>query len=128
VKFLIVFLGSGIGGALRLGVSLVVSGSLGNRFPYATLIINVVGSFLMAVIAEYFALRSGLPQHWRLFLTTGIVGGFTTFSTYSLEIVLLYERGEPWMAVAYALGSVVLGCGGLMAGLALIRNLVVVPS
>jgi CrcB protein len=124
LKFLIVFLGAGIGGALRHGVNLAASGLLGSQFPYGTLIINIVGSFLMGVIAEYFALKGHLPPAWRLFLTTGLLGGFTTFSTFSLDSALLYERGELLMAVIYAMGSVIFAIGGLFAGLFLIRNLV----
>ena len=65
------------------------------------MMINVLGSFAMGLIAEYFALRRGLPQHWRLFLTTGILGGFTTFSAFSLEAALLYERGQIGGAAIY---------------------------
>lgn len=119
--FFIVFVGAGIGGALRHGVNLVVMRGLGMGFPWGTLAINVLGSFLMGVIAEYFALRAGLPQPWRLFLTTGILGGFTTFSTYSLEIAGLYENGNGGLSAVYAVGSVVLGVAGLFLGLALVR-------
>jgi CrcB protein len=124
MKFLIVFLGAGIGGAVRHGVNIVVPGLLGIQFPYSTFIINVAGSFLMGVIAEYFALKGHLPQAWRLFLTTGILGGFTTFSTFSLDTALLYERGESWAAVTYAMGSVILAIGGLFAGLFFVRHMV----
>src|SRR5580700_4579356 len=92
--FLIVFLGGGIGAALRHGVNIAAARLFGTVFPYGTLIINVLGSLAMGLIAEYFALKAGLPQRWRLFLTTGILGGFTTFSAFSLEAVLLYERGQ----------------------------------
>lgn len=81
---LIVFLGAGIGGAMRHGVNLAVLRLGWTAFPAGTLVINVLGSFLMGVLAEYFALRVHLPQQWRLFLTTGILGGFTTFSTFSM--------------------------------------------
>jgi CrcB protein len=124
MNFLIVFLGAGIGGALRHGVNLAASAFLGSQFPYGTLIINIVGSFLMGVIAEYFAMKGFLPQAWRLFLTTGILGGFTTFSTFSLDTALLYERGELLMAGVYAMGSMILAIGGLFAGLSLVRNMV----
>lgn len=122
VGFLIVFLGAGLGGACRHGVNLAALRCLGpGGFPYGTLAVNVLGSFLMGVIAEYFALRSGLPQHWRLFLTTGILGGFTTFSAFSLETALLYERGQALAALAYVLSSVGLSVGALFAALALLR-------
>ena len=120
--FLIVFLGSGIGGALRHGVNVFTS-QTGMTFPYGTMGVNIVGSFIMGLIAGYFALKGSLPQEARLFLTTGILGGFTTFSAYSLDAMLLYERGEVGAAAGYALGSVVLSILALAAGLAIIRSL-----
>jgi CrcB protein len=122
--YLIVFLGGGIGAALRHGINVYAFRLAGTGFPYGTLFINVVGSFAMGIIAEYFALKSGLPQHWRLFLTTGILGGFTTFSAFSLEAALLYERGQVAGAAIYVVASVVLAIAGLFAGLAIIRALV----
>jgi CrcB protein len=125
VGFLIVFMGAGIGGAFRHGVSLVAPSLLGSgAFPYSTLGINVLGSFLMGLIAEYFAIKSGLPVQLRLFLTTGVLGGFTTFSAFSLETVLLYEKGLSGAAFAYAIGSVILGVGALFLALMLVRALV----
>src|SRR5262245_49732573 len=91
--FLIVFLGGGLGAALRPGVNLDSARLLGTAFPYRTLFENVSGSLAMGLIAGYFAFRSGGGhQYWQLFLTTGILGGYTTFSAYSLDAVLLYER------------------------------------
>lgn len=121
--FLYVFLGGGVGAALRHGVNLVVARWLGTSFNYATMIENVTGSFIMGVLVAYFAFKGGVSQHARLFLTTGILGGYTTFSAFSLDTILLYERGEPWLATLYALLSVVLSVGGLVAGLALVRSL-----
>jgi len=121
--FLIVFLGGGIGAALRHGVNLIAPRLLGTHFPYATLFENVTGSLVMGLLAGYFAFRSGdTAQTWRLFLTTGILGGYTTFSTYSLDSMLLYERGEIGLAALYVIGSVVLSIGGLAAGLSLVRH------
>lgn len=124
MNYLIVFLGAGIGGAMRHGVNVAALRLVGAGFPWGTLAINIAGSFAMGVIAEYFALKSGLPQHWRLFLTTGVLGGFTTFSAFSLEVALLYERGELMAAGLYMLGSAVLAVAGLFAGLYVIRALV----
>src|SRR5271170_1525116 len=122
--FLIVFLGGGIGAALRHGINLAAFRLLGTAFPYGTLFINVAGSVAMGLIAEFFALKAGLPQHWRLFLTTGILGGFTTFSAFSLEAALLYERGNLIGAAIYVVSSVVLAVGALFAGLAIVRAIV----
>src|SRR5215475_10067872 len=87
--FLVVFLGGGVGAALRHGVNLVVARWLGTSFNYATLIENVSGSIVMGLIVGYFAFKDGgsVSQHWRLFLTTGILGGYTTFSAFSLDTI-----------------------------------------
>ena len=119
--FLIVFLGGGLGAALRHGVNLLGM-RLGGAFPYATAFENIGGSIVMGLLAGYFAFKSGAPQHLRLFLTTGILGGYTTFSTYSLDAMLLYERGEMGLAALYVIGSVVLGIGGLAICLIAMRQ------
>jgi len=121
--FVIVFLGGGIGAALRHGFNLIFARLLGTAFPYATLFENVTGSLAMGLLVAFFAFKSGIPQHWQLFLTTGILGGYTTFSTFSLDVALLYERGELGLAATYVLLSVALSIGGLFAGLALVRGL-----
>ena len=107
--FLIVFLGGGIGAALRHGVNLASARLLGTAFPYATLFENVTGSLVMGLLAGYFAFKGDASQCWRLFLTTGILGGYTTFSAFSLDAALLYERGELGLAALYvvALGRAV---------------------
>jgi fluoride exporter len=120
--FLIVFIGGGLGSALRHGVNLVSARLLGTAFPYHTLIINVTGSLVMGLIAGYFAFKGDASQHWRLFLTTGILGGYTTFSAFSLDAALLYERGTPGLAALYVFASVILSIIGLFAGLAVVRN------
>jgi CrcB protein len=120
--YLIVFLGAGIGGALRHGVNVGSARLFGYGFPYGTMIVNVVGSFLMGVLAGYFAFRPGLAQHARLFLTTGILGGFTTFSAFSLDTALLVERHAYGLAAGYAVGSVAASESALFFGLALFRG------
>jgi CrcB protein len=122
--FLIVFVGGGIGAALRHGFNLAFARLFGTAFPHATLFENVGGSVAMGVLVALFAFRSGVPHHWQLFLTTGILGGYTTFSTFSLDVALLYERGEIGLAALYVLLSVALSIGGLFGGLALVRSLV----
>ena len=121
MRYLIVFLGGGVGAALRHGVNVVAARLLGTAFPYATTIENVSGSLLMGLLAGYFAFRGGISQHWQLFLTTGILGGYTTFSTFSLDTALLYERGAVGLAALYILLSVLLSIGGLFAGLWFMR-------
>lgn len=124
MNVLIVFLGAGLGGAMRYGVNVAALRLVGAGFPWGTLAINIVGSLAMGLVAEYFALKSGLSQQWRLFLTTGVLGGFTTFSAFSLEVALLYERGEMLAAAVYMLASAVLAVAGLFAGLYIVRALV----
>jgi CrcB protein len=121
--FLIVFLGGGIGSALRHGVNLAGARLAGTSFPYSTLFANITGSLVMGLLAGYFAFKGGAPQHLRLFLTTGILGGYTTFSAFSLDAVLLYERGEIGAAAIYVLSSVALAILGLVVGLAIARQI-----
>jgi CrcB protein len=120
--YAIVFLGGGIGAALRHGINLGAARFLGMGFPFGTLIVNVTGSLIMGLIAGYFAFKGDTSQNWRLFLTTGILGGYTTFSAFSLDAALLYERGEVSLAAIYVLASVVLSIAGLFAGLAIARS------
>jgi CrcB protein len=121
-SFLIVFVGGGLGAALRHGVNLTSARLLGTAFPYATLFENVTGSLVMGLLAAYFAFRGDATQSWRLFFTTGILGGYTTFSAFSLDAALLYERGELGLAALYVGTSVLLSILGLFAGLALVRQ------
>lgn len=117
----LVFLGGGIGSVLRyaLGVGVLRFGWMG--FPVATLAVNVIGGFAMGILAGWFAFRGGGPQASRLFLTTGLMGGFTTFSTFSLETMLLYEEGRIGVAAGYVGLSVALSVLALAGGLALVR-------
>ena len=126
IQTLLVFLGGGIGAAGRHGVNIAAARLFGIGFPWGTLIVNVLGSFAMGLLAAWFAFRAGagLSQHARLFLTTGILGGFTTFSAFSLDAALLWERGAIVAAASYVIVSVMLSIAGLFAGLALVRSLV----
>lgn len=122
--YLLVFLGGGLGAMLRHGVNLGAARWLGTNFPWGTFCVNVTGSLIMGLIAGWFALKADASQGARLFLTTGILGGYTTFSAFSLDTALLYERGELGLAVAYVAGSVALSIAGLFAGLWIVRSLV----
>jgi len=124
VLYLVVFLGAGLGGAFRLGVNELAARLLGIEFPFGTLIINVLGAFIMGLLTEYFAFRGGMSQEVRLFLTTGVLGGFTTFSTFALESVMLWERGQWGPSIAYVALSVFLSIGALIAGLAIVRLII----
>jgi fluoride exporter len=120
--YVLVFVGGGLGAMLRHGVNLAMARWLGTGFPWGTFFVNVTGSLVMGLIAGWFALRADAPQAARLLLTTGILGGYTTFSAFSLDAALLYERGEPGLSALYVIGSVVLSIGGLFAGLWLVRH------
>ena len=122
MAYLIVFLGGGLGAAIRHGVNLAFGRAFGTSFPYGIMLINITGSFVMGLVAAYFAFRGDAGQHWRLFLTTGVLGGYTTFSAFSLDVALLYERGEVGLAAVYVLVSVAVSIAALFAGLTLVRS------
>ena len=120
--YITVFFGAGIGGLLRLaanrtGILLSLS------FPWSTLFVNVSGSLAIGLIAGWFALRSQAGQTLRLFLTTGVLGGYTTFSAFALDTALLWERGQVWGSAFYVASSVLLSIAGVFLGLAIIRYL-----
>lgn len=120
-----VFLGGGIGSALRYGVGRAALAVVGPNFPLGTLVVNLLGCTLMGVLAEWFAWRdTGIDASVKLFLATGVLGGFTTFSAFALDAVALWQRGEALTAAAYAAGSVVLSIVGFLAGMALMRAFV----
>lgn len=121
--FLLVFLGAGLGGSLRHALNLLVPRVTGASFPFATLFINVTGSLAMGWVVGWLALKGAASQPIRLFLTTGVIGGYTTFSTFSLEAVLLYERGQFTQLIVYLGASVVVSIGALVLGLQLARSL-----
>lgn len=121
--YLLVFFGGGVGASIRHAVNMASAKALGTGFPFGTLIINITGSIVMGLIAGYLAFKGEASQHWRLFLMTGILGGYTTFSAFSLDTALLYERGAVGLAALYVVGSVGLSIAGLFAALALVRYL-----
>jgi CrcB protein len=123
MSYLLVFIGGGLGSCLRHAVNVICPRLLGTNFPYHTFIINITGSTIMGLVAGYLAFKGDAAQSWRLFLMTGILGGYTTFSAYSLDSAVLYERGEIGLAALYVVGSVVLSILGLFAGLALVRSI-----
>ncbi|WP_342361958.1 fluoride efflux transporter CrcB [Terrarubrum flagellatum] len=120
----LVFVGAGLGGVLRHLINVGVARLLGSDFPWWTLIINVTGSVVMGLIAGWLTFRTDAiwSQSARLFIMTGVLGGYTTFSAFSLDAVLLWERGASASALGYVLGSVVLSILGLVAGLQLVRS------
>lgn len=116
MSFFLVFLGGGLGAALRHAANQAAVALFGAGFPFGTLLVNITGSAAMGLLACWLALKSELPPQLSLFLTTGFLGGFTTFSAFSLDAVTLWERGDHGLAFAYAAASVLLSIGGLVFG------------
>ncbi|HYV96869.1 MAG TPA: fluoride efflux transporter CrcB [Gemmatimonadaceae bacterium] len=119
--FALMFFGAGIGGMLRHAVNRIPS-VITAGFPWGTFAINVAGSLVMGLAAGWFAFKGESSQSWRLFLTNGILGGFTTFSAFSLDAALLWERGNTTGFVSYVLGSVLASLAAVFGGLALMRR------
>ncbi len=122
MSYLLVFLGGGFGSMLRHGVNRVSIALFGASFPAGTLFVNVVGSTLMGLVIGWLASRSGDTQSFRLFLTTGIIGGFTTFSAFSLDTAVLWERGDHMIAAIYVAVSVAVSIAGLFFGMWVTRS------
>ena len=123
LSYLIVFAGAGLGGALRHGVNGFVSDIYGSKFPFGIIAINISGSFLLGLLTGYFAFKGDASGNWRLFLTTGICGGYTTFSTFSQDTILLIDRGQPGAAALYVFFSVGLSLLAFFAALWLTRQM-----
>ncbi|HEY7568727.1 MAG TPA: fluoride efflux transporter CrcB [Gemmatimonadaceae bacterium] len=120
--YLLVFMGAGVGGALRHFVNRLALTSA-SSFPWSTVAVNVTGSLAMGVLAGWFAFRSGGgSQPVALSLTTGVLGGYTTFSAFSLDAVLLWERGDVRGAALYVAGTVVVSIAALFFGLSAMRT------
>lgn len=113
--------GGAIGALARHSLAAYVMRLTGGGFPYGTVVVNVLGSFLLGALVEVMALRWNVGLELRAFLTVGILGAFTTFSTFSLDVALLVQRNETLGAFAYAGASVVLSLLGLFLGLYAIR-------
>ena len=120
---LLVFLGGGSGALARHLVNAAVGRATGGGLPWGILFINITGSLAMGLATGWLALKAGAGwnQQAKLFLATGVLGGYTTFSAFSLDAVALWERGAGGLALAYVAASVVLSILGLYAGLSLTR-------
>jgi|SRR5688500_7403684 fluoride exporter len=123
LAYVVVFIGGGLGSALRFGVGRISLSAFGPNFPIGTLMVNIVGCFVLGVVTGWIGSRSaGLDRSITLFLATGVLGGFTTFSAFALDAVTLSERGDYLLATGYVLASVLASIVGLIAGLALMRT------
>jgi CrcB protein len=119
---LAIAIGGGLGSLARHYLSTFIYAFTGTAFPWGIFVVNVVGGLAMGLIIELSALKLNLSPELRAFLTTGVLGGFTTFSAFSLDSALLIERGEWMSAGSYMVGSVVLSVGALFAALWLVRS------
>ena len=124
MAYFIVFVGAGLGGALRHGVNVLAARLLGFGFPWGTLFVNVAGGLVMGVIAALLLIKGVGNQPLRLFLTTGLLGGFTTFSAFSLDAAVMWQRGDYALLASYGVGSVLLSIGALFLGMGATRALV----
>lgn len=121
--FLIVAAGGALGSGLRHLVNLATLRWFGPGFPWGTLFVNVLGCLAMGVFIEMLARRFGASTELRLFIATGFLGGFTTFSAFSLDFAVLYERGALVQAGAYVAASVLISIAAVFAGMWLARTL-----
>ncbi len=115
-----VALGGAIGASARYLTGVAAMRLIGPGFPWATLAVNILGSFLIGVLVVVLAHKG--DNRLAPFLMVGLLGGFTTFSAFSLDALVLFERGQIWLAAVYVLGSVILSLAAIMAGLALTRG------
>ena len=123
-SYLVVLGGAGLGGLARFIAGTWIMGKYGGRFPLGTLVINVTGSFLIGLVMTLLTERFHPHPHWRLFLVVGILGGYTTFSSFEYETFQAVRDGARWMGLFYVTGSVMLGYLGVWMGAALasVRN------
>jgi CrcB protein len=111
------------GGAVGAVLRHFLNNALAGEFPWGIFACNVIGSFVMGALIAFFADVAEPPAALKAFLTVGMLGAFTTFSTFSLDAVLLWERGALTAAALYTFGSVALAIGALVAGMAIVRGL-----
>lgn len=122
-KLLLVFLGGGVGSLARYLTGMAALRALGPGLPYGTFAVNVIGGFAMGCLAGVLAHRGGVDQErWRVLIGVGVLGGFTTFSAFSLETALMVQRKDYGTAGGYVLASVILAVGALFLGLLAARR------
>ncbi len=118
-----VAIGGSLGAVTRYGVNQGAVQVFGHGFPWGTIIVNVLGSFLMGVMIAKFSMMDHVSHEMKTMLTTGFLGAFTTFSTFSLDFVTMWERGELAQAALYMMGSVVLSIAALFLALWIMRGI-----
>lgn len=123
LSLLLVMLGGAVGAGARYLTGQAMMRVAGGDYPWGTLTVNLVGGLLMGVLAVLFAKAALAQEPWRLLLAVGVLGGFTTFSSFSLEIVTMIDRGAWAIAIGYAAASIIGSVLALVAGMALARGL-----
>ena len=121
-RYLVVLAGAGLGGLARYIAGTWIMMRYGGRFPLGTFVINVTGSFLIGVLMTLFTQRLDPHPNWRLFLVVGVLGGYTTFSSFEYEAYQAVRDGARWMGMLYVTASVLLGYLGVWLGAALISK------
>lgn len=121
-RYLVVFAGAGLGGLARYAAGTWIMAKYGGRFPAGTFLINVSGAFLIGVLMTLLTERFAPHPNWRLFLVVGVLGGYTTFSSFEYESFQAVRDGARWMGMLYMAGSVALGYAGVWLGTALARR------
>ena len=116
--------GGAIGAVLRYGVLAMAPLMFGTAFPYNTILVNIIGSFLMGIFVTYFTVSDSLSPELKSFLTIGLMGGFTTFSAFSLDILKMWESDQMMYAILYALVSVIFSVGAIFVGVLVAKNLI----
>lgn len=118
-RYLVVLAGAGLGGVARYALGTWIMARSGGRFPWGTFLINVSGSFLIGLLMALFTERWQPHPHWRLFLIVGVLGGYTTFSSFEYETLQAVRDSERWMGLLYVAGSVLAGYAAVWLGAAL---------
>jgi CrcB protein len=121
-RYLVVLAGAGLGGLARYVAGTWIMTRFGGRFPLGTFAINISGSFLIGVLMTLLTIRFRPHPNWRLFLVVGVLGGYTTFSSFEYECFQAMRNGERWMGLLYMAGSVVLGYLGVWLGTLLVSR------
>ena len=113
--------GGALGSVLRYLIGMTVQNITVSQFPWGTLSVNILGSFLMGAVVTYMALAWNPSAEVKAFLTVGLLGGFTTFSAFSLDVITLWERGAPMVVMGYVMGSILLSLFAIILGVMVTR-------
>jgi CrcB protein len=123
MQWLAIALGGALGSVLRFAAVSYLTPLINQRFPFGTFIVNLSGSFLIGLAYVLLVEKTTMPAEWRLFFITGLLGGYTTFSAFSLEILQLWQEGQAIHALVYASSSVILGLLMAFIGMAIAQKL-----